>query len=148
MTWRELQTLTETLLIGDHTLVKDPLKRLALLDYAFHEVANKAMTMRLLTENVDEHIIRQAKAGFFIREAVLPENDDEILDIDKGLSFAVARFIASFVSKDPNNIAKHKQEAMNIIVGYNAKVVSFLETEIQNTGEAYDTNITRPSIDY
>ena len=129
MRWKELQILVESIIGGDHVLVKDSAKRLALLNYALHEVANRATTLRLLTDNTDEHIIRQAREGTFIREAVLPENDEEVVDIDTGLCFAVARYMASFISKEDKTILRHEYKASQIILKYNSKVESFLNSE-------------------
>jgi hypothetical protein len=135
MKWNKLQVLVEALLAGDTVFVNDHHKRLALLDYALNEVANKAHSQRLLTEDIDgNHIVRLAFDDAYIREATLPENDEEVIDLDRGLCFAVARYIASFLSKHPSNVAKHERAAEELVMLYNGKIEAFIEKENQQGG--------------
>lgn len=131
MTYSRLKSLTRALLIGDNALPRDADEVLGLLEYAYHMVSNKAEALHLLTMNQNEDINRRAVGNWLSRTPALPINDDDELDIDKELVFAVARFIASFVSK--NKPAIHEAEAIKIINDYNSKVHDVLADAVQVT---------------
>jgi hypothetical protein len=125
MTWGRLQKLTEALLAGDHTLVKEPESRIALLQYAYEDLGNLAQVLAWETEDTSIPFIRQWENGIVLRRPSLPTSDDEELDVDEGLTFAVARLMASYVSKMKYNL--HKSVALEIIETYNNKVESYRE---------------------
>ena len=126
MTFKRLKSLTNALLIGDNNLTKNNDEVLGLLSYAYSRVANEADALKLLTANSNEDmIIRNGIGNLYIRMPKLPENDNDELDIDEELCYAVARFMASFVSKQKFQI--HELEAQRIIQSYNHKVSTFIE---------------------
>jgi hypothetical protein len=65
---------------------------------------------------------------------MLPEKDDDVLDIDHELCFAAARYVASFVTKDINRSRFHEDKGNDIIDLYTAKV----DTIMQQIREEYD----------
>jgi len=133
MTYGNLKHLTRALLIGDHTLTKVDEEILVLLEYAFDKVANEADALKLFTtDDSSQQIIRQGPGRLFVRKPKLPQSDDEELDIDSELSYAVARFMASFVSREKGGI--HVREAQNLIRFYNQKVQTFFEN-LEQDGE-------------
>jgi hypothetical protein len=126
MKWLRLQKLVEALLTGDHTLVKDAEVRLALLEYALEQTAEMGDSLVLYREGEEHKInsLRQSGNGYIVR-ATLPERDDDIIDIDQGLTFAVARFMASYVSKEKFSL--HEKRAIDIVQMHNNKLSSYRE---------------------
>lgn len=125
MTYIRLKNLTKALLIGDNVLTKDADEMLGLVDYAFDKIANDADALLLFTDSISDRIVRQGPGKLFIRRPELPVYDADELDIDHELGFAVARFIASFVSREKMQF--HESEAQKIIRAYNQKVQVFTE---------------------
>ncbi|MCK5848330.1 MAG: hypothetical protein KAH01_03955 [Caldisericia bacterium] len=133
MTYGNLKNLVRALLIGDNTLTKNNDEILVLLEYAFDKTANETDALKLFITDVPENqILRQGPGRQFVRKPALPIADDEELDIDNELCFVVARFIASFVSRE--KVAVHVAEAQNLIRFYNAKVTTYFET-LEQYGE-------------
>jgi len=131
VTYGNLKYLVKALLIGDNVLTKDDAELLVLLAYAFAKVANYSDALKLFTtSNVDDQILRSGPGRMFVRKPELPEMDIDELDIDDELSYPVARFICSFVSREKGGI--HVAEAMNLIRLYNAKVEVFFENMAQD----------------
>ena len=127
MTYGNLKSLVSALLIGDNTLTKKNDEVLVLLEYAFDKVANQADALKLFTTNIQENrILRQGPGRMFLKRPSLPTSDDDELDIDNELTYAVARYICSFVSREKT--ALHVVEADNIIRAYNQKVQTYFET--------------------
>jgi len=128
MTWGRLQALVSALLSGDNTLTKDVEGRLALLEYAFEEVLMLADVTGLTVLDQNGNQIR-ATIGGYVNRPQLPETDEDDINIDKGVIFAVARLMASYVSRDKFQI--HKKEAEEIIRRFNRAVYSAKD---QNNG--------------
>jgi hypothetical protein len=143
MTYRVLKHVTRGLLTGDNALPSENDIILGLLAYAYQLIANKAEALHLLTTNKDSEMIRFGNGDYYLRVPRLPNDEDELLDIDDELGFAAARYIASFISKD--KAAIHVASAEEIIRLYNSKVYEVLETLPVTREEAYcdvqtDTN--------
>ena len=128
MTWCRLQALVSALLSGDNTLTKDIEGRLALLEYAFEEVLMLADVTGLTLSDQNGNQIRNTTGGYVNRPS-LPETDEDEVNIDKGVIFAVARLIASYVSKEKFSL--HRKEAEEIIRRFNRAVYSAKD---QNNG--------------
>ena len=128
MNWTRLQALVEALLSGDHTLVVNEEARVALLAYAYEEVSNLS---EVLTNERDGDGVNQVRVTTIghVKRPDLPSNGDSAIDVDYGLCFAVARFMASYVSKEKFSI--HREAAIEIINTYNRKVYS---SKDQNNG--------------
>ena len=126
MTYGNLKNLVRSLLIGDNTLTKSEDEILVLLEYAYDKVANEADALKLFTTDVAANQILRAGPGRqFLRKPALPTDDTDELDIDSDLSYAVARFMCSFVSRE--KMMFHDNEAMKIIRAYNNKVTTYFE---------------------
>ncbi len=126
MTWSRLQNLVSGLLAGDTVLPKDVDLRLALLEYALEEVASNTEALKLYQSNdsTREKVRRSVyDSGQFVARATLPTSNEDEIDIDQGLTFAIARYMASFISKE--KFAMHEAKAKEIINRYNAKVYSY-----------------------
>jgi len=127
MTYKDLKHLVNVLLIGDVTLTQDDDELLVLLRYAFERVANEADALKLFTtENPNERIVRNGPGKLFVRMPKVPEYEEDELDVDEELCFAVARFMCSFVST--SKVDLHLREGSKIINSYNQKVQTFFET--------------------
>jgi hypothetical protein len=127
MTYKDLKYLTGALLIGDVVMTKDDDELLMLLRYAFERIANEADALKLFTvEDPNQRIVRNGPGGLYVRMPKPPEYEEDELDLDEELCFAVARYMCSFVSSEKAQL--HTQEASKIINSYNQKVQTFLET--------------------
>ena len=120
MTYDELKNITSGLLVGDVALPQDEDVLRGLVKYALTTVATQANSMRLMTLDETRPILRLARGDYYIRVPDTPEDDVDLVDIDDELVFAVARYIASYISKDKGGI--HVNAADRIIKDYNAKV--------------------------
>ena len=125
MTYGSLKNLVTGLLIGDNVIPKDDAVFKSLLAYAYSMIADKAEALHLLTLNKKDNINRFATGEFLMRNPEMPTEDASELDIDEELCFAVARYIASMLSKDKT--AMHQQYGDDIILKYNGKVYQILE---------------------
>jgi hypothetical protein len=132
MTYKDLKHLVNVLLTGDVVLTKNDDEIIALLRYAFERVANEADALKLFTtENPNERIVRNGPGKLFVRMPKIPEFEEDEIDVDEELCFAVARFMCSFISTA--KIEVHLSEASKVINSYNQKVQTFFETlEAQN----------------
>ena len=88
-------------------------------------ISERAESLHLLTLNKAEIIQRMATGSYMIRKPELPENDDDEIDIDEDLCFALARYTASLISKE--KVQLHEEKAEDIIMKYNQKVYQILE---------------------
>ena len=118
MTYKMLQVLTAGLLIGDNKLPTDEEVLLGLVSYALTTTAALADSRILMTLDSAADVMRLGVGDYFIRRPSLPALLSDVIDIDEELCPAVARYIASYVSKDKGGI--HVQAATRIILDYNA----------------------------
>lgn len=125
MTYGSLKNLVTGLLIGDNVIPKDDAVFKSLLAYAYSMIADKAEALHLLTLNKKDNINRFATGEFLMRNPEMPTEDASELDIDEELCFAVARYIASMLSKEKT--AMHQKYGDDIILKYNGKVYQILE---------------------
>jgi len=111
----------------------DEEQMLAALEMAYIELASKASALKLLTAEITSNdVIRQGPGGTYLRMPTLPTKDTDQLDIDNELCPAVARIIASYLSREKGKL--HQQEASKILSAYESKVRVFLE-EQQSEGQ-------------
>jgi len=130
MKWGRLKGLTNMILSGDTMFPEEEEKALALLEYAFESVAIKADTQKLIMidptdEELQSNVVRVNAEGNFVRRPVLPKSDNDELDIDDGLVFALARLMASFLSAE--KFKYHYQVSDSIIQKYNEHMESINE---------------------
>ncbi|RKY55911.1 MAG: hypothetical protein DRP93_02445 [Candidatus Neomarinimicrobiota bacterium] len=125
MTYAKLKSAIKLLLIGDNELPSDNDQILAAIEMAYIQLASKATALKLLTTNNSSEVIRQGPGGTYVRMPELPELDTDELDIDRELCPALARIIASYVSREKGAI--HNSEAQKILTSYESKVRVFLE---------------------
>lgn len=125
MTYEGLKYLTTGLLTGDNVLPGDADVLLGLLKYALTTTAMKADSLHLMTLSTTADVLRLAQGDYLIRMPELPEDDEDEIDIDEELIFAVARYMASYISSKKGGI--HVQAADRIILDYNAKTYEITE---------------------
>lgn len=125
MTYAMLKNLTSGLLVGDNVLPADEEVLLGLLKYALTTTAMKADSLHLMTLSTTANVLRLAQGDYLIRNPELPEDDEDEIDIDDELIFAVSRYIASYLSREKGGI--HVQAANRIILDYNAKTYEIIE---------------------
>jgi len=126
MTYGDVKKLASALLTGDFVFPEDEGEQLMLLSYAYQVVATEADALKLFTVNKDAAILREGPGSMFVRMPDLPRTNTDVLDIDSELGYAVARYMASFISERKANI--HKAEASKVVIAYNAKVDAYLTT--------------------
>ena len=127
MTLESLKSTTTLLLIGDNDLPEDEQMLINALEMAYLEISNKVSALKLLSTIDASDIIRMGPGGSYVRMPRLPTQGIEELDIDNELCPAVARIIASYVSRNKGSL--HQQEADKIMNQYESKVRRFLEDE-------------------
>ena len=125
MTYKKFKVLLRGLLLGDSIVPEDDETLLALFEYGIVMVSEKAESLHLLTLNKAEIVQRLATGSYMIRKPALPEKDEDELDIDEDLCFALARYTASLISKE--KVQLHEEKAEDIIMKYNQKVYQILE---------------------
>lgn len=132
MTLLRLISTTQGLLLGD-TQLPDATdqKAIALVAMALEEVAYSAEATLLVTDDTTEEIIRKADIfgeNKYIRRPTLPSSENDEIDINENLCFAVARYIASYVSREKFEI--HRRYGDLLIKKNNENVVSMLEVGV------------------
>ena len=125
MTYGMLKSITTGLLTGDNVLPADATVLQGMVQYALNTVAMQAESFHLMTLTTTSPILRMASGDYLIRTPIAPDLDGDILDIDEELSFAVARYLASYFSREKGGI--HVQAATRIILDYNAKTYAIID---------------------
>ena len=120
MTYGNLKSLTSALLIGDNVLTQDADEMIMLTDYAYDRLVKEVDVLHLYTNDGYFDMARYGMGMLGLRKPDLPGSDGDVLDIDHELGFVVARFIASFVSRE--KMMYHEQEAKRLANLYNQKV--------------------------
>ena len=134
MTYESLKYLVEGLLTGDNTIPSNDAVVLSLLQHALTTTAMKADSLHLMTLSTTSNVLRLAQGDYLIRMPILPEDNEDEIDIDEELIFAVARYMASYISSKKGGI--HVQAADRIILDYNSKTWAILEQMALEAAEA------------
>lgn len=125
MTYGMFKSLTLGLLVSDNVLPKDENALIGLVQYALTTVAMQADSLHLMTLSTTADILRMSQGDYLIRVPATPVDDTSEMDIDAELVFAVARYVASYISKNKGGI--HVNAADRIIKDYNAKTYEILQ---------------------
>lgn len=125
MTFSMFKKLTAGLLVGDNLLPEDDEVVSELISYALKTVATQADSLHLMTLSTTDNILRLAQGDYLVRVPVAPAFDEDTIDIDEELIPAVARYVASMVSREKGGI--HVNAADRLIKDYNAKTWEILE---------------------
>lgn len=133
MTYQFLQNVATGYLTGDNKLPSSPDVLLAITASALTTTATLADSLHLMTLSTNVDILRMAQGDYLIRRPALPDLPEDQLDIDDELGYAVARYIASMLSKGNN--AMHATIAERIVLDYNAKVYEIIH-QMQAEAEA------------
>lgn len=164
MTFSMFKKLLQGLLTGDNVIPDDDGVLGGLMGYALQQVATQADSLHLMTLSTTANVLRLAHGDYLIRMPVEPTSittavdalvggetseeieaaqaadlaatDNQLLDIDEELVSAVARYVASMLSRDKGGI--HVKAADRIIKDYNAKTWEILE---QMLLEAYELGL-------
>jgi len=127
MTLGRLKSAVRLLLIGDNEMPDDNDQIIAAIEMAYLQIASQATALKLLTTTQECDIIRLGPGGTYLRMPDLPYGDGDELDIDRELAPAVARVLASYLSRE--NGGMHNNEANKIIRSYESKVRVFIEEQ-------------------
>lgn len=136
MTYQMFKSVTSGLLTGDNVLPESENVLQGLVSYALTTVATKADSLHLMTLSTTANVLRLSQGDYLIRMPEAPEFDEDLLDIDEELVFAVARYVASYLSQSKGGI--HVKAADRIILDYNAKTYEITE---QMQVEAYEEGV-------
>lgn len=136
MTYKMFKAVTSGLLTGDNTLPDNEDVLNGLVGYALTTVATKADSLHLMTLSTTANVLRLAQGDYLIRMPEAPEFDEDLMDIDEELVYAVARYLSSYVSATKGGI--HVNAAERIILDYNAKTYEITE---QMQVEAYEAGV-------
>ena len=90
MKYKKFKVLLRGLLHGDNIVPSDDETLLGLVEYSLNMISERAESLHLLTVNKAEIIQRMATGSYMIRKPELPEKDDDEIDIDEDLCFALA----------------------------------------------------------
>ncbi len=124
MTYGRFKASLRALLRGDSEIPPDAEEMSSLVEMAYIELAGQATALKLLTADHASQVIRQGPGGTYIRMPDIPVDDIDELDIDQELTPALARLIASYLSREKGGI--HYNEAQRSIKAYESKVRVFL----------------------
>jgi len=124
VTFGRLKSAIKVLLIGDNELPQGDDEILAAVEMAYLQLASQVTSLKLLTTEHASEIIRQGLGGTYVRMPNLPEDDVDEMDIDKELCPALARIIASYLSREKGGL--HNNEAQKILRSYESKVRVFI----------------------
>ena len=130
MKYTSFVSLVKGLLIGDNAFPNDINIQVSLLGYAYDKVANEADALRRFKVDAKGDILRGGPGDIYVRKPNLPEITNNTIDvnyeidIDDDLCYPLARYFASFVTKE--KMLYHEQEAEKLIRVYNSKVESHI----------------------
>ena len=130
MKYTSFVSLVKGLLIGDNAFPNDINIQVSLLGYAYDKVANEADALRLFKVDAKGDILRGGPGDIYVRKPNLPEITNNTIDvnyeidIDDDLCYPLARYLASFITKE--KMLYHEQEAEKLIRVYNSKVESHM----------------------
>ena len=125
MTLKGFKSLATLFLTGDNVLPSDNEQIISGLEAALLEVASEANSLKLLTINNTENILRTGPGNYLYRIPRLPSDSTDDIDIDSELGPAVARLFASYISKTKEDL--HRARAKDLINDYNSKVESYIQ---------------------
>jgi hypothetical protein len=104
LTYDTFKLMTAGLLTGDNKLPDDIEVLTSLVQYALTTVAMQAESLHLMTLSTSADVLRLAHGDYLIRRPLPPEDGVDELDIDEELTFAVARYVASYLSREKGGI--------------------------------------------
>lgn len=126
MKYNMFVSLVKGLLTGDNAFPNDSSIQASLLGYAYDKVSNEADALRLFKSDSNGDILRDGPGSFYLRKPNMPEINSGVIDIeyeidlDEELCYPLARYFASFITKD--KMKHHQEEAESLIRRYNSKV--------------------------
>jgi len=129
MTYGTFKTHLNALLLSDRTKGDDALL-LPLLRQALNAVAIECFALSLVSDDsADDILIALNKEGQFIRVPLLPENDDDFIDIDESLCLAVVNVVASYIAKDKSVMVKCLARANEFMHNYRWTLYRAMESD-------------------
>ena len=135
MTYGRLKNLTTVILSGDSIVPDSDAETSALLQYALEEIGTRGYSEKLtvpLQDGLPEG--REAMSlsieNKIVLRPLLPTSDDDIIDIDEGLCYPLARFMASVISIE--KMEYHRNIAFKEIEAYNTRYIALSEREALN----------------
>lgn len=119
-----LMATAEAIISREDSFPECELARIGILQYALERVAMKAYSRKLITSDKSREVIKiyDEESNLFVARPLLPLNDEDEVDIDEGLVFAVIEFMASFLSLEKH--VYHEQKALGMITDYNNSIES------------------------
>ncbi len=116
MKYIDFKTHLNEIMSGDKTVPADDKLKPIILQ-CLKQVAIKCEPLVLLSSNIEDDILTVVEDELFIRVPNVSQNDDDIIDMDETLVYAVSYLVASKISKN-QTITKYTKEADEIINDY------------------------------
>jgi hypothetical protein len=116
MKYGEFKTHLKGIMIGDKNVPDDTVLR-PIVFQVLKQVALKVEPLVLITNDVEYEILKTLENELFMRVPYLPQSDEEELDIDETLVYAVVYLVATKISSK-DNIIKYEREAWDILNEY------------------------------
>jgi len=126
MNFIEFKILLKGILEGDVKIPEEPSLKIFLLS-CLREVALKCEPLSLMTRDLDKDVLSTLKDGLFIREPKISELDNDLIDIDTTLVYAVAFFVAREISR--NNKPYFHARGKELCDDYNWKIFNDMKSE-------------------
>jgi hypothetical protein len=116
MKYIDFRTHLNEIMSGDKTVpADDKLKPIILQSLV--QVAKQCEPLVLISDDIEDEILQVVEDGLFIRVPKTPNDDEDIIDMDETLVYAVSYLVASKISKN-QTITKYTHEADRIINDY------------------------------
>jgi len=130
MTYKKMKDLSSIMLSGDMSFPDNEAEATVLLQYALEEIGLTAYSEKLIVKDIPElttgrEIMDIMPDGKVKLRPMLPTSDDDIVDIDEGLCYPVARFMASVISME--KMEYHRNIAFKEVEKYNKRFISISE---------------------
>ena len=116
MKYGDFKVHLEQIMSGDKKVPTDDSLKPILLQ-SLIQVASSTEPLVLMSKNIADEMLRTVDNELFIRMPRIPNTDDDIIDIDEALVYAVSYIVASKISSN-KTLVKYKIEAKSIISDY------------------------------
>lgn len=116
MTFLEFKKALSSVMKGDKDIKTDSSQNDTLfpvLNDAIRAVAIEAGSLLLMTNDITKDVLEVQEDGYFIRTPKVIENDDDILEIDTILEFAVVYEVATVLGTNKAIYKSFKDEKIN-----------------------------------
>ena len=116
MKYIDFKTHLNEIMSGDKKVPEDEKLKPIMLQ-CLKQVAIKCEPLVLMSRDIEDDILKTLEDRLFIRVPKLPQSDDDVIDMDETLVYAVSYLVASKISKN-QTIVKYIKEYDEIVNDY------------------------------